>query len=307
MTSVAEPNYEGVLRAILPVSEPLDFAGIRDWCAPRCLPGIDEVTANAFARTVVLPRGAGVVRLTHPRPGDVLVEAVLEDAADLGECLRRVARMLDLTADPTTIDAVLQTDERFAGSVASTRGMRLPGTLQPHEMVARAIIGQQVSVRAAHLSLAEIATCGQNTSLRMPGHPSLTRLFPSAARIASEGADLFRGPATKREALREASAMIAAEKISLAADQDPADFRERIETIRGVGPWTSGYLAMRLLGAPDIWLAGDVALRSGARKLGLNEAESRFGPAALTPYRSYAAMHAWRASAPARPASLGGT
>ena len=56
---------------------------------------------------------------------------------------------------------------------------------------------------------------------------------------------------------------------------------------------------MRGFGDPDVLLTGDVALRKGAAALGLPDDPAALSERALPwrPWRSYAGMHLWRASA----------
>ena len=67
----------------------------------------------------------------------------------------------------------------------------------------------------------------------------------------------------------------------------------------GLGPWTAGYVAVRVLGATDVLLVGDLALRGGARRLGLPDQPRALAAhgARWAPFRSYAGLHLWRAAA----------
>jgi AraC family transcriptional regulator of adaptative response / DNA-3-methyladenine glycosylase II len=65
----------------------------------------------------------------------------------------------------------------------------------------------------------------------------------------------------------------------------------------GVGPWTVGYVAMRVLGAPDVFLANDAAVRNGIRALSAGNTELSPDFQEVSPWRSYATMHLWRAAA----------
>jgi AraC family transcriptional regulator of adaptative response / DNA-3-methyladenine glycosylase II len=58
---------------------------------------------------------------------------------------------------------------------------------------------------------------------------------------------------------------------------------------------------MRVLGAPDIFLANDAAVRNGIRTLA--PAGTGLAPdfREVSPWRSYATMHLWRAAATATP------
>ena len=77
-----------------------------------------------------------------------------------------------------------------------------------------------------------------------------------------------------------------------------AELEERLVALPGIGPWTAGYVAMRVLGSPDILLTSDLALRQGGAKLGLpGEARALASRGAgWAPWRSYAGMHLWRAA-----------
>ena len=57
---------------------------------------------------------------------------------------------------------------------------------------------------------------------------------------------------------------------------------------------------MRVLGDPDVFLPTDVAVRSGARALGIPAEGLETWAATVAPWRSYLSAHLWRA-VPARP------
>jgi AraC family transcriptional regulator, regulatory protein of adaptative response / DNA-3-methyladenine glycosylase II len=84
----------------------------------------------------------------------------------------------------------------------------------------------------------------------------------------------------------------------LDAGRDPADLRAALTALPGIGPWTAGYLAIRVLGDPDELLATDLAVRRGAGALGLPSDAGRLVAHGENwkPWRSYAAMHLTRAS-----------
>jgi 3-methyladenine DNA glycosylase/8-oxoguanine DNA glycosylase len=72
---------------------------------------------------------------------------------------------------------------------------------------------------------------------------------------------------------------------------DPETLLAQLRGIPGIGEWTAQYVAMRALGEPDAFPAGDLAL---LRKLGLRhpqELEER--AQAWRPWRAYAAVYLW--------------
>jgi AraC family transcriptional regulator of adaptative response / DNA-3-methyladenine glycosylase II len=80
---------------------------------------------------------------------------------------------------------------------------------------------------------------------------------------------------------------------------DPGSDREeahrKLLSLRGVGPWTASYVAMRALGDPDAFLPTDLGVRRAVSRLGY--AGDPAGVAALAerwrPWRAYATQHLW--------------
>ena len=68
--------------------------------------------------------------------------------------------------------------------------------------------------------------------------------------------------------------------------------RAGLLAIRGIGPWTVSYIAMRALGDRDVFLPGDVGVRRALERLGGSADPDRWRP-----WRSYATMHLWRSLA----------
>jgi AraC family transcriptional regulator of adaptative response / DNA-3-methyladenine glycosylase II len=62
--------------------------------------------------------------------------------------------------------------------------------------------------------------------------------------------------------------------------------------IRGLGPWTAQYIAMRALSDPDAFPAGDLVLLRAAGMKTTPEMERH--AERWRPWRAYAAMHLWQ-------------
>ncbi|MBB4705942.1 AraC family transcriptional regulator of adaptative response / DNA-3-methyladenine glycosylase II [Sphaerisporangium siamense] len=114
-------------------------------------------------------------------------------------------------------------------------------------------------------------------------------LFPSAARLAE--ADLTGLGLTGRriETLKILAEKTAAGEIHLDGGADPAETAARLMAVPGIGPWTTGYIAMRALRDPDAWPAGDLGLRKAMKALGITEDDIE----RWRPWRAYAATHLW--------------
>ena len=70
----------------------------------------------------------------------------------------------------------------------------------------------------------------------------------------------------------------------------------RAELLTSVDPSTADYVAMRVLGAPDVLLADDPAVRRGAEALGIAPDSLGERARAWTPWCSYAGMYLRRAA-----------
>ncbi|HEV8560113.1 MAG TPA: AlkA N-terminal domain-containing protein [Actinophytocola sp.] len=287
----------GRLTLRLPYRPPFDAAGLLGFLAARAIPGVESVVDDEYARTLSLPHGQGTARL---RPADGHVECTLRltDMRDLGSAVARLRRLLDLDADPGAVDELLSTDPALAPQVAATPGIRLPGCVDAAEIVSRALIGQQITVAAARTALG-VLSAALGDPLTTPDG-DLTTLFPTPAAIAARGAEVLTGPRRRIATMLEVNAALAAGSLEVHVGADPIELSHALQAFSGVGPWTAGYVQMRVLGATDVLLAGDVALRNGARALGLPSDTDGLTQHARTwqPWRSYAGLHLWRASTP---------
>jgi AraC family transcriptional regulator of adaptative response / DNA-3-methyladenine glycosylase II len=161
------------------------------------------------------------------------------------------------------------------------------------EALTRAIVGQQISVAGARTVLGRLAaTLGDPLTNPVDG---LTRTFPSAESIACAPDTALPVPATRRGALREACRRVAAHDLVIDAGADRQAMRAALTSIRGIGPWTAEYVAMRALGDPDAFPASDLGVRQGLARLGLDTSSHAVTAAADSwrPWRAYATHHLW--------------
>ncbi|WP_407319390.1 Ada metal-binding domain-containing protein [Isoptericola halotolerans] len=302
-TAPRDPAAPVHLDLTLPVREPFDAVGTVDYLAARAVDGVETATTDGsdatYARTLLLPHGPGAVQVragSAVGPGTVALHLELASLQDVATAVARVRRLLDLDADPVAVDTALSVDPVLAASVAATPGTRVPGTTDPHELAVRAIVGQQISVPAARTHLGRLAAAASTPyTSRLPG---LTRLFPTAEQVADDDGTHLALPARQRGTVVATARALADGTLTVGVGADAGTLRTELEARPGIGPWTSGYVALRVLGHPDTWLTGDVALRAGARALGLPDDPRALAERAATwaPWRSYAARHVWRAA-----------
>lgn len=311
------------LSLALPVRQPFDAPGLLRFLAARAISGVEAAEVPdagplRYARTLALPHGPGAVEVTATQTTGskwyLQVQLELSSLVDVATAVARMRRMLDLDADPVAVDTALMSDPDLAPAVASTPGIRVPGAVDPHELVVRAIVGQQISVAAARTHLTRLtAMLGTRYTSSFAG---LDRLFPRPDQIAAgvpepipgEPLDpdrLLKLPSQSVRTVVATARALANGELTVDVGADPESLREQLVTRSGIGPWTAAYIAMRVLGDPDAWLAGDVALVAGATTVGaldpgLSKPAAhralRDHAATWAPWRSYATMHLWQAA-----------
>jgi AraC family transcriptional regulator of adaptative response / DNA-3-methyladenine glycosylase II len=284
----------------LPFRPPLAAQALLDWLAARAVPGVEEVAGDVYRRSLRLPRGAAVAELTF-EPAAVRGRLWLDDARDEAPAVQRCRRLLDLDAAPAVVAAHLSGDPLLGPLVTAAPGLRVPGTVDGSELAVRAVLGQQVSVAAARTGAGRLAAeHGERLA-----HPrgEVTTLFPSAATLAAVDPARLAMPRSRAEALVGLCRALAGDEVRLDADADRAQTRRALLALAGIGPWTAGYVAMRALGDPDVFLVEDLGVRHALTRLGgpSDPREARALAAAWAPWRSYASQHLWQAPDHASP------
>lgn len=276
-----------VLRCELTYHPPLDWEALLRFLAARALLGVEAVRGRRYLRSVQLGEHRGWMSAeADPERPVIRVELSASLAPVLRPTLVRVKRLFDLYADPAPIVSHL-------GDLAAARpGLRVPGAFDGWQVGLRAILGQQVSVRAA-TTLAGRFVERFSECIATP-HPELTHLAPSAERIAGvEIEELIACglPAARAHSIRTLARSIARDEVRLEPQRHPEAMIERLLQLPGIGDWTAQYLAMRALAWPDAFPGGDLALRRALGNPGTRAA--REAAERWRPWRSYAAMHLW--------------
>jgi AraC family transcriptional regulator of adaptative response / DNA-3-methyladenine glycosylase II len=265
----------------------------------RAIKGLESVTSDSYSRVIEIDDTAGSIHVTHASEQCALRVCVRSPKLGaLPTIIARVRRMFDLSADPLAIAAALSADPLLAPLVWARPGLRVPGGWDGLEIAVRAILGQQITVKAA-TQLASRIVAAQGTPIDSnAGHSELTHAFPRPEKFTPK--NLAQLGMTKARAAAIAT-------LAAAADKDPRLFDPhrdldeavaRLCKLPGVGEWTAQYIAMRAMGETDAFLAGDVAVQ---RKLAVNG--RRPTPAELStraqswrPWRAYAVLHLWMAA-----------
>ncbi len=293
LRAAKSPNPAGgPLTVRLACREPFDGDALFGFLAARAVPGVESVDGDTYRRSLRLARGLGVVSIAV-HGSTVTCALHLDDLADAQAAVQRTRRLLDLDCDPATVRGHLGSHPLLAELLVKRPGLRAPGHPDGAELLVRAVMGQQISVAGARTLAARlVAAHGEPLAAVVGG---VTHAFPSAATIAGLSPHEFAMPRARGAALIDACAKVADGTIVLDAGSDRAEARLALETVKGIGPWTAGYVAMRALGDPDVFLPTDVGVRHALAALGADPTPR--GAIALAeawrPWRSYALHHLW--------------
>lgn len=276
----------------LAVRQPFHVDGLLDFLGGRTIAGVERIDGRTYARVLRLPHGLGAVQLTL-HDDHVACELELADLRDTAVAVQRCRRLLDLDADPLAIDEVLAADPLLAPLVASSPGLRLPSQVDGFEVAVRAIVGQQVSVAGARTILGRFAqTYGTPVTFDLAASHGLTHAFATPEALAEADDTALSMPRSRARALIGVAQAVADGKIELDPGADRDAVRADLVALPGIGPWTADYISMRALAHPDLMLETDLIIRRMLDRHGVEpERTERWKP-----WRSYAAMHLWRAS-----------
>jgi AraC family transcriptional regulator of adaptative response / DNA-3-methyladenine glycosylase II len=276
----------------LPVRVPFAYEGVFGHLAAGAVPGCEEVRDGAYRRSLRLPCGNALVGLT-PEVDHVRCLLVLDDFRDLATAIARCRRLLDLDADPEAVIDTLTRDPDLAPAVTKAPGQRIPRTVDEAELAVRAVLGQQVSTKAARTHAGRlVAAYGQPVQDPDGG---LTHTFPSVEDLADIDPIHLAVPKARQRTLSALVAGLADNSVILDAGSDWECARTQLLALPGVGPWTAEVIAMRGLGDPDAFPASDLGLQLAAKQLGLpTHQRALIGRSARwRPWRSYATQHLW--------------
>jgi AraC family transcriptional regulator of adaptative response / DNA-3-methyladenine glycosylase II len=282
----------GTLSLRLPFRKPFCPDNLFGHLAATAVPGVEEWRAGAYRRTIRLTHGHAIVGL-RPTPDHVACQLSLTDQRDLTSAISRCRWMLDLDADPEAVDAVLSQDPAMARLVASSPGRRVPRTVDPAEFAVRAVLGQQVSTAAARTHAARLVRAYGDPVF--DPHGGLTHLFPTPKVLTALDPSDLAMPGSRRRTLMGMVEALSQGRLDLDLGADWRQARVRLNALYGFGPWTVESIAMRSLGDPDAFIAGDLGVRLAAEKLGMPTTSRTLTEHShlWRPWRSYAVQYLW--------------
>ena len=210
----------------------------------------------------------------------------------------RVVRMLGLAQDPGPFERRIVRRRGLGRLIRGRRGLRIPLTTDPFEGLVWVIVGQQVNLGFASLCRARlIELAGTPAGDGFVAHPT-----PEAvAQLDHPQLVALQFSRRKAEYLIDVAREIASGELDLdaLADEPAPVIEERLDAIRGLGPWSIQYLLMRAYALADCVPVGDAGLVAALQRFfDLDERpdprETRRLMEPFAPHRSLATFHLWK-------------
>lgn len=278
---------------------PYRFDELLAFFRDRALAGVEVVDQVSYARTVRLSKSDGSVfegwiRVQNESTKHRLALEISESLVPvIPDVIGRVRRMFDTDSDPETISRDIASLKSVAANV-EIDGVRLPGCFDPFETACRAVLGQQVSVKAANKIASRISqTFGAHVETGIEG---LDSAWPSPSEVVGLASieDAFGKLGvvrTRSRVIREVAQMLLEGELNLGVGTIADEQISRLLQVKGIGPWTANYIAMRTLSYPDAFLETDAGI---AHALPDMTPQARLAAAEpCRPWRSYAVITLW--------------
>jgi 3-methyladenine DNA glycosylase/8-oxoguanine DNA glycosylase len=281
-----------VRRIHLEFTEPFAWAPLLNFFSARQIPGVEQVSGRVYSRSVGIGQKTGWIRVfPAPEKGSMILEYSDGLARVELEVVRRVRAMFDLDADPSAIAKRFKRDASLRARLRSAEGLRIPGCWDPFEIAVRAVIGQQVSVQAATTIAGRLcAALGERFEDSI--------LFPPFHVLADadlSGTGLVR---QRAETIRTLARAVCSGELAFDGTRSTEETVRALREIRGIGPWTAQYIAMRALKDPDAFPAEDLILRRSLNQDAPLSTKALLAAAeAWRPWRAYAAILLWHSYA----------
>lgn len=255
---------------------PFSWTALLGYFAARAIHGVEHVVDGVYHRvgdagaTVSITFLDDAVRTTPAAPA------------------ARVRRLLGLDVDHGRAIEALRGDPVIGPRILRQPGMRVPGTWDPFETGVRAIIGQQVSVAGAS-TVAGRVVARYGTPVQGPPVTGLRHAFPSPEVLADADLSGLGLTGQRIAAIQGFAAAVADGAIVLDRNTALEALIASITAVRGLGPWTAHYLAIRL-GHEDAFPVADLGLQRAA---GLDAKALTVAAERWRPHRALAAVHLW--------------
>ena len=274
----------GVNRLTLNYRPPYNWNSVLSFLEKRSLKGIEFVEAGVYHRSVTVSEGKGWLAVRKGQGNCLVVDFGFSGSVNLVEWVSRLRNFFDLDADPERIASTLKKDKFMKPIASQFPGLRVPGCWDGFEIALRAIVGQQISVKGAKTILERlILRCGGKG--KFPTR-ELEYYFPTPEQVLKADLKGLGLTQTRLQTLKALAKAVHDGDVNVNGIGDYDETCKRLLAIKGIGPWTVDYIAMRALGNPNAFPESDLELKKQVSRF-------RLDPSQWEPWRSYGAIALW--------------
>ena len=288
--SISKPN---ILH--LSFHPPFNFRQITGFLKIRAIPGVEFVSDDIYSRSIEIDNMTGFITVScKNKENTVNLEVEFPDIKKLFYITETVKSIFDLNTPVKKIDELLKKDKFLSNLVKQNPGIRVPGSFNSFELCIRAIVGQQVSVKGATTIIGRIAS-KYGKKLNIPNNFGLKNVFPGPEILAISDFEGIGLTKTRISTIKLLSKAVLEDRIIFNPFSDPADLKNALLQIKGIGEWTARYIIMRTVKSPDAFPYSDLGLLKAVSSDGTPVPEKLLKSMAVhwKPWRAYAAMYLW--------------
>lgn len=285
----------GCTRVLLPYQKSFNYKQILSFMEPRIMQGVETVVDGVYSRSFRINGSQGFFTVCDkPEQGALGLCIHCDDIRCTMPVYNRVKRMFDLDIDATRINEIFNADPLLSKGMTNGHIPHLPVAFDPFEFSVRAILGQQVSVKAATTIAARIAA---KNMVKCPSQyrEGLLYFFPTPKELAELELDDIGLTRTRANTVKNVTQAVLENAVSLSSAQTFQEFHDAFIQVKGIGEWTVNYVAMRGLGMIDCFPAADLGVIKALAKNGNMPSPKECLAIAeqWRPYRTYATLCLW--------------
>jgi len=300
-------NSSNTVTISLPYRPPFDWSLMLSFFRFRQISNIEKVTQTEYCRSFILENCHGWFKVSQSadKPSYKTKHALqltvsMNDFSYLNQVITRVRKMFDLDADMSLIHQHLNSHPVLNSVIGQYPGLRLPGCWNIFEFSIRAILGQQISVKAATTLAQRIAEkYGSDLEQAQSPYAEMTKHFPTPEQLKQVDYSEIGLTQSRLATLQRWVDFYLATPDVFEKSENIETLEKILTQLKGIGPWTVNYIAMRGLSDPDAFPSADLGIIKALTVNGERPNNRAILATAQQwrPWRAYAAIYFWQSLA----------
>ncbi len=276
------------LKISIPYRPPFDFEGLMKTYENHRTGSLEWFENGKMHRVITMNGKTGHIAIANStEASSLIVEIEFPDTSIIHSIISRVRNLFDLDSDPVVIANSLESDAEIKKLLKKFPGIRLPSGWDPFEIAISAILGQLVSIERGRSLVHDLIELAGTDSEYLVGGKSV-KFFPTPKQIIKADLTTLKTTSIRKQTLVAFATAVENGELSLESTQDVEKFFKKALAIKGIGPWTAQYIALKALRDTDTFPASDLIL---ARALEIHPKDVL---ETMRPWRGYVAALFWR-------------